>query len=316
MSSELFELQGFMNSSLLNQDNSSDIELYLKEKAELESNLFLDLNESDTKIITDYMQQYNSISEIRGNQKKKESAKLNKIRNGIHNFDKIQKIYKEYENQKKRIKKLNQNIEYLQTFVHEDSKKMVKYLQENYYLDGMTLLMKGIIAREISECNEIIIAEILDKKLLDKLDLPEIVSVISAFIEEKNNDVTQISQLKVTDSVKEVLEHINYIATDFGDYEYKSGIDIGNDWNLYLSFIGPAYDWANGDSIYEIYSKYNNIYEGNFIRNILRINNILENIKNISETTQNTVLLKKLESIGEIILREQVTTESLYITKK
>jgi superfamily II RNA helicase len=316
MSNDTFKLEDFMNQSLFNQDNSFDIKSYIKEKKELESNLSLDLSESDTKIITDYMQQYEVISRMKGNQKKKESAKLNKIRNGIRNFDKIQKKYKEYDNQKLRILKLTQNIEYLKTFVHEDSQKMIKYLQDNHYLDGMTILIKGIIAREISECNEIIIAEILNKKLLDNLELSEIVAVVAAFIEEKNNDITQIRQLKITEPVIEVLEHINYIASDFGDYEYQSGIEIGTDWNLYLSFIGPAYDWAKGDSIYEIYSKYDNIYEGNFIRNILRINNILENIKNISETTQNTVLLKKLESINDIIIRDQVTTESLYINKK
>ena len=109
--------------------------------------------------------------------------------------------------------------------------------------------------------------------------------------------------------------NINYIATDFGDYEYNSNIDIGSDWNLYLSFIGPAYDWANGKSIYEIYASYENIYEGTFIRNILRINNIVENIKNIASMINNSDLLKKLENLDSILIRDQVTTESLYILK-
>ena len=233
----------------------------------------------------------------------------------LSNFDKINTIYQDYQNKKERINKIKDNIIYLDTFVMEDSKKMIKYLQENKYLDGMKLLIKGIISREISECNEIIIAEILDKKLLDDLELPEIVAILAAFIEEKNNKITQIKQLDVPDKVKERLEQINYIATDFGDYEYNSNIEVGSDWNLYLSFIGPAYNWAKGDTIYEIYSKFDNIYEGNFIRNMLRISNILENIKNISEVIQNSILLKKLESINEVILRDQVTTESLYISK-
>ena len=60
-----------------------------------------------------------------------------------------------------------------------------------------------------------------------------------------------------------------------------------------MSFIGPAYDWARGKSIYEIYASYENIYEGTFIRNILRINNIVENIKNIASMINNSDLLKK-----------------------
>ena len=315
ISSENFELDSFMDKSLFNQDNINDIELYQKEKDSLENNLILNLNQNDQTVIKDYIKEKELIQNLKGNQRRKQQNRLNSIKNGISNFDKINTIYQDYQNKKERINKIKDNIIYLDTFVMEDSKKMIKYLQENKYLDGMKLLIKGIISREISECNEIIIAEILDKKLLDDLELPEIVAILAAFIEEKNNEITQIKQLDVSDKVKERLEQINYIATDFGDYEYNSNIEVGSDWNLYLSFIGPAYNWAKGDTIYEIYSKFDNIYEGNFIRNMLRISNILENIKNISEVIQNSILLKKLESINEVILRDQVTTESLYISK-
>ena len=115
--------------------------------------------------------------------------------------------------------------------------------------------------------------------------------------------------------MKQTLSNINYIAQDYGDYEYNCGIDIGTDWGLYLSFIGPAYDWANGESIFEIYKKYEDVYEGTFIRNILRINNIVDNIKNIGEMVNKPELLKKLENIESIMIRDQVTTESLYIMK-
>ena len=61
--------------------------------------------------------------------------------------------------------------------------------------------------------------------------------------------------------------------------------------------------------------RYENIYEGTFIRNILRINNIVENIKNIASMINNSDLLKKLENLDSILIRDQVTTESLYILK-
>ena len=148
------------------------------------------------------------------------------------------------------------------------------------------------MASEISECNEIMLTEIINQDFFLELDQAEIVAVLAAFIEEKSNDVTCIDSLDINENVRNALGNINYIATDFGDYEYNSNIDIGSDWNLYLSFIGPAYDWANGKSIYEIYASYENIYEGTFIRNILRINNIVENIKNIASMINNSDLLK------------------------
>ena len=175
--------------------------------------------------------------------------------------------------------------------------------------------MKGVMASEISECNEIMLTEIINNDFFLSLEPAEIVGVLAVFIEEKSNDVLGFDSLLVPDNVKQTLSNINYIAQDYGDYEYNCGIDIGTDWGLYLSFIGPAYDWASGESIFEIYKKYEDVYEGTFIRNILRINNIVDNIKNIAEMVNKPELLKKLENIESIMIRDQVTTESLYIMK-
>ena len=112
-----------------------------------------------------------------------------------------------------------------------------------------------------------------------------------------------------------MLGFISYIAEDFGSYEYNSGIDIQSDWQLYLSFIGPAYEWGKGAAIHEIYQKYPEVYEGTFIRNILRIYNLTQNIKSIAEMCNQPEILQKLEGIEEKLLRDQVTTESLYISK-
>ena len=98
-----------------------------------------------------------------------------------------------------------------------------------------------------------------------------------------------------------------------GDEEYKHDIDIQTDWNLHLSFIEPTYYWAKGWSIYEIHSKICQIYDGNFIRNILRINNICENLKSICDINKDDILLKKLESVEKMLVREQVSTDSLYL---
>ena len=160
------------------------------------------------------------------------------------------------------------------------------------------------------------LTEIITNKFFLELNQAEIVAVLSAFIEEKSNKITQISELNVTDLTKQVLADISYIADDFGSYEYNSGINIESDWQLYLSFIGPAYDWAKGKSIFDIYNTYPDVYEGTFIRNILRIYNMIENIKGIAEMCNQPEIIKKLEGIEEILVREQVTTESLYITKQ
>jgi antiviral helicase SKI2 len=275
------------------------------------------LSVEDLKTIKEFYQKEKTLDNLRGNARKKESIKLERYKKEIKNFSIINGKYEKYLKQNIDIKKLENSIKFQNSFIQEDIKKMVKYLEENYYYnsENKTVSMKGIMASEISECNEILLTEIISNDFFLKLEPAEIVSIISVFIEEKSNEVVGLESLMVPDKIKDTLRNINYIAQDFGEYEYNSGIEIGTDWNLYLSFIGPAYDWAMGESIFEIYKKYGDVYEGTFIRNILRINNIVDNIKNIAEMVNKPELLKKLENINSIMVRDQVTTESLYIMK-
>lgn len=310
------DLSNFLGKSLFSQDNIRMIENHNKEKDRIKEKNVLNLSDSDLKTIKEYNQKLKKLDSLRGNSRKKESIKLEKIKREIKNFGKINSIYQKYLQQQDDIKKLDSSVNYLSTFMNTDVDKMLKYLRENDYIDSENkLLVKGVMASEISECNEIMLTEIITNDFFLQLEPAEIVSILSVFIEEKSNEVTCIDKLDVNDKIKETLHHINYIAQDFGDYEYNSNIDIGTDWNLYLSFLGPTYDWACGKSIIDIYKSYQNIYEGTFIRNILRIKNIVDNIKNIAETINNSELLKKLENLDSLLIRDQVTTESLYITK-
>ena len=150
---------------------------------------------------------------------------------------------------------------------------------------------------------------------LHLLQPEEIIAVLAVFIEEKGLEMPNIEYLNVSENLKKILEDINYLTQDFGSYEYNSYIEIETDWNIYLSFVNVAYDWAKGVTMNEINSRYFGIYEGTFIRNILRISNIIDNIRSIADMIDDVQLLQKLEGVNELLIRDQVTTESLYIAK-
>ena len=69
--------------------------------------------------------------------------------------------------------------------------------------------------------------------------------------------------------------------------------------------------WIQNKSIYEITNYCE--YEGNFIKNIIKINNILENIKSICTIIEDYDLLYKIQDLYKILIRDQVTLESLYV---
>ena len=88
---------------------------------------------------------------------------------------------------------------------------------------------------------------------------------------------------------------------------------MNNDYDLKLDFVTPAYMWAKGCSIAEIYEE-TDIYEGNFVRGILRINRMVEEILNVAENLKYYKLKKILEGYEEKLIRDVVTVNSLYIS--
>ena len=179
---------------------------------------------------------------------------------------------------------------------------------DNY--NSLLLNVKGIIAKNINECNEILFTELLINKYLNQLTPCEIVAVLAVFIED--NEEIYLNDLEIPDNIRKVILKIDSLAKTYSLKENSYDLNIKSIWDLYYGFVEPSYMWAKGDSIYEIYNSCT-LHDGNFIRNIIRIDNLVENMKLICDIIQDYELLHKIQNIHELIIRDQVTTESLYI---
>ena len=89
-------------------------------------------------------------------------------------------------------------------------------------------------------------------------------------------------------------------------------IQQNNDYQLKLDFVLPAYMWAKGCDIKKIY-EITDIYEGNFVRGILRINSMIEDVISVAENLGYFNLKKIMEGYEEKLIRDVVTINSLYI---
>ena len=54
-------------------------------------------------------------------------------------------------------------------------------------------------------------------------------------------------------------------------------------------------------------------YEGNFVKNMLKIYNIISNLKNICNIIKKYDLLQKIEKVDDLILKDIVNVNSLYL---
>ena len=192
---------------------------------------------------------------------------------------------------------------------------MEKLLVKNHFISNENnITQKGLISSCISEVNELMLSESIESGLFDNLEFEEIVAFLCCFLNEKdqNNKDIYLSTLNIPNSLKVSIDDLINICEHYEYEESNFNIQINTDFNIYLDFVEPVYVWANNGTMQDIFN-ITSVYEGNFVKLMLRINNLLMNIKDLFSYLNRFDLLKKIENFEERLLRDEVSVQSIYI---
>ena len=210
-----------------------------------------------------------------------------------------------------RIEYLERQVEQYRNRFKYDTDTIIQYLIYTGYLDeDNELTVKGKIASEINECNRIFLTELIMKDLFldaDHFNFPNIVALLALFVEERDTGRMQ----NIPSSVTVAISHINKFARKLAYTESKHNLSyLGTNWDISTEFVDLACMWAKGATIHEIYRD-TDMYEGNFVRNILKIRSMCKAIMKICDICQNTRLSKILEDYETLLVRDIVVPDSL-----
>jgi superfamily II RNA helicase len=250
---------------------------------------------------------------IKKKDKERYEKELKSIESNLLDISSIKK-YDEYLKYKKELEIINNDIWLFQNSLNTDIKIMKNLIESQEYIIDDTITVKGIIASSINECNEVFFTEMIYRGLLDNIEFPEIIAILSAFINEKDQggEEKYISDLNVSNEVKYILKELDKIGNFYMNLESEYQLYIENDYKLYLDFIESAYIWASGGTIHDVY-KYTSIYDGNFVKAIMRLNNICENLMDICKSIERYDICSKIENYNSILIRDITSINSLYV---
>jgi len=315
LSSE-FNIETFLSKTLIMNENNKIANGITDELIELNNKIILyqeNIDEKEKKNLEQYEKIMDRLNDKLFTIKKKDKDKMDKELKMISsspNFQSNYEIFKKLKNIKKEYKEKENEIWSCNNWLKNEILKMNNLLEEEGYIGTK----KGISAMGINECNELIFTEMIFQGVLDDLNFGEIIALLSSFIDEKDpsGEEKYISDLNVSNKIINGLKKIIKIGEYFMKKEEEHKIYIGTNYQLYLDFIEPSYIWANGGSIAEVYQT-TSIYDGNFVKAILRINNICENVMEICNNIERYDLCSKLEGYNEKLIRDITSINSLYI---
>lgn len=272
-------------------------------------------------ILQDYMnlQQH---ADMFSNKKKKEVEKTKKEIEDNYKFLKQDLIsYQSVSKKEQEVAALQKEMEQLNTYFHSGVEKVLHLLKEEGFIeDETTLSLKGKFAAQLRETHCLIFANILNTNQLDHLSSTQLVALFSCFTNISVQEDFKAFFPKSDDkNVTTIVTQVAEMYKLFQDSELKHNIVSGMDYSIHYDLLEYVEEWCNAPDIesckfllYKI-GKEKEIFLGEFVKALLKINNISSEMEKIAEMTGNIAFLSKLKEIPGLTLKYVVTNQSLYV---
>jgi len=222
--------------------------------------------------------------------------------------------YKQLKVYKKELDSSEKGLAFMKTF-HGNAEQWLDVLRVGGFIKDNKLTNKGVLATECNESHTILTPEFYLRGLHKKLSGNELLTVMACFIDEKETDATpSLDDMNVSKSVKDALYAIDKISREYMKLESDNGVYSRESfWKLSTTWIEPVSRWLDGeDSPAQICADYC-LFEGNFVRSILRIANITDEWNAMATYLEDVELLDSLRHVYGKLIRDMLVPDSLYL---
>jgi len=245
------------------------------------------------------------------------------------------KLCDEYEKYKKimefeyKIYYDKSNVENIKNYISRTLRVIIENLKENEFVKEeidkdnnkqFSLTLNGQIASNIQEVHSLAMSRLIMDNLLTPLSSSELASYLSIFTQIR---VTDEHKLFTSNSIQN-----NYIKNavkkteEYYDYFYKQTtdnyLDIVDDYKLNFDIVEQVFHWCEATNEIEckivIESiKEKGIFVGEFVKAIIKINNIVSEIEKVCNIINNMELLQNLSQIKNMTMKYIISSQSLYL---
>ena len=281
------------------------------------------------KIPKEILEQYTHFKQqfvVSVNKKRREADKnIKQLQDQYYTIDKDIDIFMKY---KSKIDELNKETNLCintEKTLESNVYKILGFLEEKCFIrddyDQIYLLTTlGQIATHIRETHCLIFASIIQSKMLDNLEPKELVGLLSCFTnisvqEEKRNILPITENIKVKSTIMTIYKLYN----DQEQYENEHMIETGFDYSIHFDLIDYVIKWCECENetdckeVLQQISLEKDIFLGEFIKAILKINNITSEMEKIAEMLGDMSFLSTLKSVPQLTLKYVATNQSLYV---
>jgi superfamily II RNA helicase len=192
-----------------------------------------------------------------------------------------------------------------------DVEPALKALTAMGFLDASgALTTLGTAATEVNEGHPILMTKLYSSGIMRTFCADEILTVLAAFLEGEGSP----DQLRIPKKCIDTLYAIDGIAKECCRLE--SGCRVVSPdtyWDLGTKWIEPMWRWLTEDVSMAVLCAEYEIFEGNFMRSLLKLASLLEEWRSLATLASDVGVLDTLRDVEQRLLRGIAVCDSIYL---
>ena len=325
----------YVNSSMLSNEISNQLSRLEQENSDFTEQLKKKENgfqymRTPREVLEEYHKDKTDCKMAARKKKKILQRKISNVEASYKGFAEDYKKYLEYLDFKNFLATNEKSYKNTKNYVSNEISLHSQILKENNFIDGkivdsdysnLVSTVKGMMAANIHEMHSLACIDMLSENHLDDLTVEELVSVLSIFtpirISEEEAYV-DVSHTNVNDTIKHTVKLWKKQLNKYYDIETKFQTNFTDSYDIHYDMCEFMYKWCFAENeaqcrvIYEEAKKYN-IYMGEFVKAILKIVNICNELEKAAIVQENMKLTHTLSLVRDKVLKSVATNQSLYV---
>jgi superfamily II RNA helicase len=227
----------------------------------------------------------------------------------------------------KELEETQKEYDYVNSYIKSGVGNVLTILKTEEFIKGNTddentieLTLKGKFACQLREVHCLVFAKLLEDKKIDHLSSKQLVSLFSIFTNiSVQEDLKDLNPNANDDDVQINVNLLTILYNKYRDLEIKNNINTGFEYNIHYDLLNYVEEWCNASSAEECkivlqkMGEEKQVFLGEFVKALLKINNISAEMEKIAELTGNIAFLSKLKEIPNMTMKYVVTNQSLYV---
>lgn len=304
----------------------------------LEENLSAFENMSTPReVIEEYMELKEELRSAQSKRRKDIYSKIDALELSNTNLQHDLQLYRTYthtQNERTNLEKQYEDTQHLldnnvriilrildsEGFIRRDVSAQSDDVSLNTATSHHTLTTKGVLASNIKEVHGLVFASLIEGRMLDGLKAVQLAALFSCFTSVYvHHDFANVEPVCSDTSIISVVKHAAQEYQKYEDIESRERINTGTDYSVHYELIEYVMEWGRCancqecDAVISRLEKEKGIFLGEFVKALLKINNISSEMENLAESVQNIPLLRELSEIRNLTLKYVATNQSLYV---